>query len=84
MASAWITRRDGKSGVRHRVEYRLGGRDAPTRYAGSFKVRREAELRLRWIRDHLAQRIVPGLHTLEVRTAPTLAEAAETLARFTR
>jgi hypothetical protein len=50
VASTWITTRTTASGgKRYRVEYRLGGREAPTRYGGSFKTRREADERKRWL-----------------------------------
>jgi integrase len=81
MASVWITTRTTKSGDRrYRVEYRLGGREAPTRYGGSFKTKREADERRRWITGELAARRVPDLSPLEgVRppTPPTFATLAE-------
>src|SRR5262245_15151955 len=62
MPSVWITRRTTKNGsARHRVEYRLGGREAPTRYGGSFKTKREVDERKRWIAGELAARRVPNL-----------------------
>lgn len=43
MGSAWITNRTTSAGARRfRVEYRVGGREAPTRYGGSFKTKTEA------------------------------------------
>jgi integrase len=79
MASVWLTTRTTASGdKRHRVEYRLGGRESATRYGGSFKTKREADERKRWIAGELAARRVPDLGSLEIATkAPTLAEAAE-------
>jgi integrase len=78
MASAWITTRITKRGERrYRVEYRLGGREAPTRYGGSFKTKREADERKRWISGELAARRVPELRAAEPERAPTLAEAYE-------
>ena len=63
---------------RFRVEWRAGGREAKTRYGGSFKTKREADERKRWIRGELAARRVPDLSSLETETkAPTLTEAAE-------
>jgi integrase len=63
---------------RYRVEYRLGGREAPTRYGGSFKSKREADERKRWLSGELAARRVPDLGSLETETkASTLTEAAE-------
>jgi hypothetical protein len=54
---------------RYRVEYRLGGREAPTRYGGSFKMRREASLRNSWIAGELAALRVPHLRLLGGRKA---------------
>lgn len=63
MASSWITTRTTKSGEkRYRVEYRLGGRESPTKYGGSFRRKREADERRRWIDGELAGRRVPDLH----------------------
>jgi integrase len=77
MPSAWITTRTTKAGEkRYRVEYRLGGRESATRYGGSFRTKREADERRRWIDGELAGRRVPDLRSLELeRRAPTLAEA---------
>jgi integrase len=78
MASCWITKRTTKSGVRHRVLFRVGGADTPHRYGGSFKTLREAKLRVDFIRGELAARRVPDLTTLaEPPAAPTLREMAE-------
>lgn len=66
MPSAWIRSRPTKSGgVRYRVEYRLGGRATPVRYAGSFKRKADADERRRWITGELAGRRVPDLGSLE-------------------
>jgi integrase len=74
MASVWITKR----GSRHRVMYRLGGRESAPRYGGSFPTRREARIRREWIRGELAARRVPDLRPLGApKQAPTLAETAE-------
>src|SRR5918992_5358086 len=79
MASTWIIARPTtKSGRRFRVEYRLGGREAPTRYGGSFKTKREADERKRWIAGELAARRVPDLRSLETRErALSVAQACE-------
>lgn len=78
MASTWIIARSTKSGGRrHRVEYRLGGREAATRYGGSFKTKREADERRRWIAGELAARRVPDLSFADAATAVTLRAAAE-------
>src|SRR5262245_22915145 len=62
MASAWIlvrATRDG--GKRYRVEFRCGGREAATRYGGSFKTKREALERKAWITGELAAKRVPEI-----------------------
>jgi integrase len=62
MASTWIVTRTTSSGERrHRVEFRVGGREAPTRYGGSFKTKREANERRAWIAGELAAKRVPDL-----------------------
>ena len=59
MASSWITSRTTAGGAkRYRVEWRAGGREAPTRYGGSFKTKREADERKRWISGELAARLL--------------------------
>jgi integrase len=74
MASVWITpRTTAAGGKRYRREYRLGGREAPTQYGGSFKTRREADERKRWIAGELAAKRVPdlsfaGAETVTLRT----------------
>jgi hypothetical protein len=50
---------------RFRVEFRVGGRESATRYGGSFKTKREADERKKWIAGQLAARIVPDLRSLE-------------------
>src|SRR5436309_2588505 len=78
MASAWITTRTTSAGARrYRVEFRLGGRESRTRYAGSFKTKREADERKRWISGELAARRMPELRSVEPLSAPTLAESFE-------
>jgi integrase len=60
VASSWITRRATKDGTtRYRVEFRVGGRESRTRYGGSFKTKREADERKRWIMGELAAKRVP-------------------------
>jgi integrase len=62
MASSWITTRTTSAGdKRYRVEYRQGGREAPTRYGGSFRTKREATIRQNWIVAELAALRVPDL-----------------------
>ena len=78
MASAWITPRTTKHGEkRYRVEFRVGGREARTRYGGSFKRKADADERKRWISRELAARRVPDLRFHESVEAPTLLEAYE-------
>ena len=79
MASAWITRRTTRNGqTRYRVEFRLGGRESVTTYGGSFRTRREADERKRWIGGEIAGLRVPDLTlTHEQPQAPTFAAAAE-------
>jgi hypothetical protein len=58
MASAWVERRHtGKSGVRHVVRYRIGGR--ALRFGGSFLTQREAKIRRDTIAGKLAALRVP-------------------------
>jgi integrase len=77
MPSAWIERRPAKSGVRFRVEYRLGGRESASRYAGSFPTKREALIRKAWVAGELAALRVPDLSALAEPVAlPTLREKA--------
>jgi integrase len=76
VASVWITPRTTASGSkRYRVEFRLGGREAPTRYGGSFKTKREATVRQNWIAGELAAKRVPDLRfaAAEAVTLRTLA-----------
>jgi integrase len=79
MASAWIRTRPTKDGVRHRVEFRLGGRESKIRYGGSFRTRRLANLRAAWIEGELAAQRVPDLGHLAAAApaTPTLREAAD-------
>lgn len=66
MGSVWIVTRTTRAGEkRYRVEYRLGGREARTRYGGSFKRKTDADERRRWIVGELAARRVPDLRSLE-------------------
>jgi hypothetical protein len=61
MPSAWVKRRHGKTGVRFRVEYRVGGRESSARYAGSFTTKREALARKAWVLGELAAMRVPDV-----------------------
>jgi len=78
MASVWIvTRITSKGEKRYRVECRLGGREAPMRYAGSFRTKREALERKAWVAGELAACRVPDLTAFALASAPTLAQACE-------
>jgi hypothetical protein len=70
MASAWIIRRQTKSGPRYRVLFRLGGREATARYAGSFPTRAQALERRRWVDGELSAMRVPDVQRLEAPAAP--------------
>jgi integrase len=76
VASTWITTRVTKAGAkRYRVEFRLGGREAPTRYGGSFPTKREALERKAWLAGELAGKRVPDLNWNES-TSPTFEQVA--------
>lgn len=78
MPSAWVARREVKSGVRYRVMFRLGGRESVPRYAGAFTTMREAKIRRDWAAGELAAMRVPDLRSLvEPVAAPTLRDVAE-------
>ena len=79
MPSSWIERRATPGGrTRYLVKYRLGGRESPHRYAGSFATRREALARRRWIAGELAALRVPRLDSLDDSPSSlTVTEAAE-------
>jgi integrase len=76
VASVWITTRTTPKGkLRYRVSYRVGGRESPIRYAGSFPSRKGAERRARWVREEMESMRVPDLRAL-LREPTTLTEAA--------
>jgi integrase len=78
MASAWITRRATNDGAtRYRVEFRVGGRESKTCYGGSFKTKREADERKRWVSGELAARRVPDVRISAPANIETLRRAAE-------
>ena len=80
MPSVWLERREtSTSQSRYLVKYRLGGRESVKRYAGSFKTKREALLRLAWVAGELAASRVPDSKPLEAVafSAPTVAQACE-------
>ncbi len=77
MPSVSIASYTTKQGRRFRVLYRLGGRETAPLHGGSFKTKREAVLRARWIGGELAALRVPDLRRVaDTPTAPTLADAA--------
>jgi integrase len=78
MASVWLEKRKTTSGVRFRVRYRTGGAESVPRYAGSFRTRREANIRGAWVANELAAMRVPDIRALaEPQRSPTLREFAE-------
>lgn len=78
MASAWIEKRVTRDGVRYRVRYRLGGREAPRLFGGSFRTMREARTRRDWVAGELAARRVPDISALNhPAAAVSLRDAAE-------
>jgi integrase len=79
MPSTWVRRRPTKDGgTRYRVEYRIGGRESGSRYAGSFATKREALARKAWVAGELANMRIPDLNlagpAANVVTVRTLAE----------
>src|SRR4051812_48726051 len=78
MPSAWIERYKGKSGVRHRVRFRLGGRESVPRWGGAFSTQREAKIRCDVIRGELARGHVPNIAAMlsPPAPAPLLRDAA--------
>lgn len=80
MPSVWLERRETSAGPgRYLVKYRLGGRESAKRYAGSFKTKREALLRLAWVAGELAASRVPGRRPVEAAavSTPTAEEACD-------
>jgi integrase len=79
----WIRTRRAKDGtLRHRVEFRPGGREAGTHFGGSFRTKRDAQERKLWIAGELSALRMPNLRLLvEPTSTPTLADAAETWRR---
>lgn len=62
MASAWIARRTTKQGeTRFRVMFKAGGREAPQRYAGTFRTLREAKIRRDFVACELAALRMPDI-----------------------
>lgn len=78
MPSVWIRKRSTTKGkTRHRVEYRVGGRESRPRYGGSFVTQREALARKAWIAGEFANMRVPRLELLEPAPAETLKAVGE-------
>lgn len=78
MPSAWIERRTTPAGtLRHLVRFTLGGRGARSRYAGSFKTAREAQIRKHWIIGELAALRVPDLTILREPEEPQIVSISE-------
>jgi integrase len=76
VASVWLVTRTTKhGGKRYRCEFRTGGRESATQYGGSFKTKREADERKRWLAGELAGKRVPDLRVAaaEMLTLRTLA-----------
>ena len=77
MASTWIVKRKTKDGAgRFRVEWRAAGRSSKTRYGGSFRTKREAEIRREWIARELAALRTPDLTPLASTPAALTLEQA--------
>jgi integrase len=77
--SVWIRERRAKDGsLRHRVEYRPGGREAGTRFGGSFRTKREAQERRLFIAGELSACRMPDLRlVVEATPMPTLEQASD-------
>jgi integrase len=80
MSAHWI-KREGPKGPRYIVRYRIGGRSFPVRNAGSFKTQREADKRVNWLRDLIADGIDPAEKLAELK-APAPAREQVTVARL--
>jgi integrase len=79
VASVWIKTRSTKDGSRrYRVEYRPGGRDTRTAFAGSFRTKRLAVVRAGWVETELAAGRTPDLVLAPAqKSSPTVKQAAE-------
>src|SRR5215207_3011868 len=79
MPSVWLAPYIAKDGSkRHRVRYRLGGRESRVRYAGSFATKRDALARKAWVGGELAAMRMPDLRLVieqDPATVRTLAES---------
>jgi hypothetical protein len=81
MASVWLRKRPTKGGeTRYRVEYRVGGRESRSRYAGAFPTKRGALARKAWFAGELANMRVPNIGALvEPAAAPLLRDVFTSL-----
>ena len=78
MPSVWLAPYIAKDGSkRHRVRYRLGGRESRTRYAGSFATKRDALARKAWVSGELAAMRVPDLRLVIEQDPATVHALAE-------
>jgi len=81
VSSVWIRTRAAKDGIpRFRVEYRPGGREERTRFAGSFTTKRIARIRAAFVEQELAAGRIPDLTLTAPETtplAPTFQMAAD-------
>jgi integrase len=75
--SVSITRRSTRSGHRYVVRFRLGGRETQPVHAGSFKTRKEAEARARWVAGEIASMRVPDMRLSASGRGPTLRTVIE-------
>jgi integrase len=65
MSCAFIITRPTSTGARrYVVKYKLGGREATAKTAGTFKTRREAEARREWVLLEMAAMRVPDVRVL--------------------
>lgn len=76
--SVSITRRTTKAGQsRYIVRFRLGGRETQPVHAGSFKTRKEAEARARWVAGEIAARRVPQVRFVPQQDGLTVLAAVD-------
>jgi integrase len=78
--SAYIVRRTNTNNTSYQVKYRLGGRSARIRHAGTFKTLREARARANWVRGEIAAMREPRLSFVAPQlTDLTCAQAVENM-----
>lgn len=73
----WRAPREGERGGERRylVRWRFAGRDSRLRHGGSFRTRREAELRRRYLLEEIAAGRIPDVNPgLVVERSPTVGE----------